>query len=249
MGYFKKLTYGILSAVVALNACSVTAFAAEQPVTQEVIMVREVTQDYVDAKFEELFPEYQAQIAACDSVVEYNRAMVTRGMEMSVQRIGEDEVTEIENITKVDGADVYNLVLYSNGGYAKAAILQESVSIDFQKGSETATECENCKVYTHLSDPGLFTYTGGMIGDSISYYKSGTFKSNGYGRYVNAGVMPGYEDYIDTLSKGASSISVAGVATSYISAGEYIQEVLTKRTVLKIQLVRNGNPTITFGYL
>lgn len=249
MGYFKKIAYGILSATVALNACSVTAFAAEQPVAQEVIMEREVTQEYVDAKFEELFPEYQAQIAACDNMVEFNRAMAMSGMEISVQTIGEDEVTELENITKVDGTDVYNLVLYSNGGYAKAALLQESVSIDFQKGSETATECNNCKVYTHLTDPGVFTYTGGIIGDSISYYKSGTFKSNGYGKYINAGVMPGYQDHTNILSKGASSISVSGVTTAYVSAGDYIQEVLTKTTVLKIQLVRNGNPTISFGYL
>lgn len=60
---------------------------------------------------------------------------------------------------------MYTLTFYDDGGYSEVALLSESVSIEFEEGTETSTLYRNCKVYAYLSDPGIVSYSGGMIGD------------------------------------------------------------------------------------
>lgn len=239
----------MVSIVIALNSLSMIVFAEEEQITTQTIVLHEITQEYVDAKFEELFPEYQDRIAACDELCMQNMMQVMNSAELSTLSSENETVTETESVTKVEDDSVYNLTFYSNGGYSRAALLKESVSITFNKGTETTTEWINCKVFTQLSDPGFLTYSGGMIGDTISYTKSGSFKTNGYGNYMNAGVAPGYESDVTFVSRETSFVSVAGLATAYVYIGDLVQQILTKQTILKIQLVKNSTPTITFGYL
>ena len=201
----------------------------------------EYHEEFLQDKFKEIFPEYSKRIEECDNLLTTSKSDITS---LSVESVA--QITE--SITRYDGDDMYALTFYSDGGYSEVALLSESVSIEFEQGTATSTLYKNCKVYTYLSDPGLISYSGGMIGDGISYYKSGSFLSNGYGNYINAGVMSGYESNVTFVSRTGSQLKVSGVATAMTLGGEYTT-ILAKPTLLTIRLVANGNPQITFGYL
>ncbi|MBP3521409.1 MAG: hypothetical protein J6J87_08705, partial [Oscillospiraceae bacterium] len=242
-----------VSMFLALVMClSIPVFASEEKPSYN--------EDYINAKFEELFPEYQEYIQSHDDAVAQAQSAPVSAMSLALEDV--PEVTE--TVTRMDGDDIYSLSLLSDGGYAKIALVSGEYSEASWSGG-TVTDLHNNgarwndrKITAYISSGGVFPYTGGMIGDGITYTltapDAGYFPSSGtmnerWGNYRNAGVYPGYEDDIGFILMQSNRVQVQGVATYYALIGE-MERVLTKYTVLTIDLTKreNGAPLLTFNF-
>lgn len=196
--------------------------------------------DNLRAEFKKVFPEYTDRIAECDELV--------RNSQSGIMLLNEEEERVVDKITRKVGNETYTLTFYSDGGYSEVALFEPEVTISFVNGTEYQAYYRNCRVTTFFSDPGIIAYTGGMIGDTISYYKTGVFYNGEYGNYINAGVQPGYESDVTFLSRASNEVQVLGKATALVYTSDY-STVLTKDLVLRIRLNAGDPPQVEFGYL
>lgn len=200
--------------------------------------VEEYTEEYFKDKFKEVFPEYSVRIDECDTIAKHPASGISTYAEEN------EEITE--SITRCVEDDTYILTFFSDGGYSEVAILSETVTVDFEYGTDTGSSYVNCTVSTYLSDPGIITYTGGIIGDSISFTHSGSFTN--YGSYINTGVDIAYTNDIAFYSRSASKVQVLGVAVGTLYAGDATQ-VIEQDTLLTITLSSSGVASVSFGYM
>lgn len=232
--------YACLMALVVVQIIPITTYAGEYPdVSVGVEDTYEINE--LREEFKEVFPEYKERIEECDELVQNTQSGI---MLLSV----EEEESVVESITRSVDDGTYTLTFYSDGGYSEVAFWETDISITFSNGTEYNTYYKNCRVSTYLSDPGIISYTGGMIGDTISYYKSGTFYNGQYGSYINVGVQPGYETDVAFLSTSSNEVLVLGKATGLLYIGD-LNTILVEETVLRIKLNANAAPTVEFGYL
>lgn len=241
----KKFVSMFLALVMCLSLAA-TAFAVEEKPTYD--------EDYINAKFEELFPEYQEYIQDHDAAVIQMQSEPTAVMSLAL-----DDTPEVtETVTRMDGDDVYSLSLLSDGGYAKIALVGGEYK-EASWGGGTVTDLHNNgaqwsdrSISAYISSGGPFPYIGGMIGDTITYTltspTSGHFSSTGYGHYMGAHVYPGYED-APIITKQSDLVQVQGYATYYAVIGSH-EEVLIKYTMLTIDLTqrKDGAPLLTFDF-
>ena len=242
------MTKKFLSMFLALAMClTIPVFAAEEKPSYD--------EDYINAKFEELFPEYQEYIQDHDDAVAQAQSAPVSAMSLALEDV--PEVTE--TVTRMDGDDIYSLSLFSDGGYAKIALVGGDPVSGAAWSGGTITDLHNNgarwndrKITAYITSGGAFPYTGGMVGDSITYTltspTSGYFSSTGYGNYLGANVYPGCEDTA-FVRRDSNLVKVQGYATYSAVVGSY-EEVLIKYTMLTIDLTqrKDGAPLLTFEF-
>lgn len=244
----KKRIFSLLLAVALCLAWGSMVYAVEPESTNLADGMDEQAQiEKFEEEFDQLFPEYVERMNLADSYAKSNEvlpAFMSEGQN--------DTMNAVETITRYKGDDVYTLSLFPNGGYSKV-VLAASSSVNIQDGTDTGDRWMNRKVYATIADPGLVSYSGGMIGDTICYSKSGSFVStsngkDGHGHYMNAGVLPGYETNVAFLERKSSSVKVIGKATGISKDLNGQDMILTKDTLLTISLNPNADPTVTFKF-
>lgn len=236
----KKVLAGLMTWIIAFQIIPMTAYASEDRIisvdTEDVYKMSAFREE-----FKEVFPEYKEKIEECDEIA--------RNTQSAVMLLSEEEEHVVETITRKVDNGTYMLTFYSDGGYSEVAFWEDYINVSFLNGTEYNTYYKNCTVSAYLSDPGIISYTGGMIGDTISYWKSGAFYNREYGNYMNVGVLPGYETDVAFLSTSSNEVLVLGKATGLLYIGELVNTVLEKEVVLRIKLNANASPTVEFGYL
>lgn len=253
------MTKKFVSMFLALVMClSIPVFATEENPSYD--------EDYINAKFEELFPEYQEYIQTCNAVAAQTEPIALMGL----NSVEEDEAVLTKSITRMDGDDVYTLNLYSDGGYDKIALVGGTATTLDDNGSgnwvpDIGTS-ENVSggikwtgrsVHAYGSRLGITPYSGGMIGENITYTltssTSGYFPRTGsqsarFGNYYNTAVFSGDNDNTSFLSTSDSYIEVAGVA-EYAWYNDGNMHIMGTPSILTINLNErdsSGNPAITF---
>lgn len=209
-------------------------FAEESKNNQKELILSE---NKINENMDFVFRDYKEILKNCDTQIKESK-----------------ENSSFKNVvlavTRLYDGNIYKLTIYDDSAYSKTVLLRDSNSSEFHNGSNSGNNYYNCSAYGYITGSyNGYTYSGGILGDSINYNLFSGFTS--YGTYYQTKLADNLMHSCNITSSSSSYIRVKGYGEAYCPVwqnGELVTDFIEKPIYLSVSFSSGSTPSTSISF-